>query len=731
MFNNRSTFIQSLQNRKGQVALFVALIFQILFLFFAMVINVGLLVHHKINLQNSVDLAAYYGAMKQAEGMNAIGHINYQIRQSWKLLAWRYRMIGTAGDFEEHPFNKPTRGLKNNDDDNGIPIRSDAQGFYESPSFCSTYIPFKEMPPGENTCRSLVAYSKVNYPAVPPVVIDLPGISNKVRELVIKGNISAADRCRYFGAFNYIVLGGFVVAYNIDQGDKMLLISQLSQAMSPSNASDDFYDIDGKSVHEGIEKTLKNNLTSANRSGLGDVKIHNSLGDPRCNRTGVASGNPAKWLKPIKIYPGFKYIDTSCEGGITPQDKALGQKPNYYQTNFTQEVQELEPFIGTRQPLENVYNFSVGVEKNPWCMAYVGVSAVAEPKVPFSPFGAIRLKARAFYKPFGGRIGPWFNTRWPSTSEISQGGGQTDPLLPPRLLDISGLATNQNDPTRSANYSRYIGDNWGLKSRRALFQYGRSIFGLNPNWTASANGTVSSTGVQNIDYADQAPSFEHWNHLPFSFAAQGGNGDILAWDHARDGISRMRELELTAVLPDTFDFAYYSIEPDFYNNYYKRISDGFLKGPGASFASSKTFRPDIGHHKGYKRGGIDLEDFSVKDQYKMVQNSEYVKRTLDIDQKLSYISQKWEHALTSWAPKDLLDYSMDLTKFGKCLAYPVGNDRNKANPPTAGNCVVGGSTGYSVKMVSSDYLRLQNLVLGGEGTSGSAILNPPPSDEDF
>ena len=79
------------RNRKGQVAIFVALIFQILFLFFAMVINVGLLVHHKINLQNAVDLAAYYGAMKQAEGMNAIAHSNYQIRQSWKLLTWRYR----------------------------------------------------------------------------------------------------------------------------------------------------------------------------------------------------------------------------------------------------------------------------------------------------------------------------------------------------------------------------------------------------------------------------------------------------------------------------------------------------------------------------------------------------------------------------------------------------------------------------------------------------------------
>ena len=94
-------------NEKGQVAIFVALIFQLLFLFFAMIINVGLLIHHKINLQNSVDLAAYYGAMKQGETLNAIGHINYQIRQSWKLLTWRYRELGTAGNFSRaHPFDK-------------------------------------------------------------------------------------------------------------------------------------------------------------------------------------------------------------------------------------------------------------------------------------------------------------------------------------------------------------------------------------------------------------------------------------------------------------------------------------------------------------------------------------------------------------------------------------------------------------------------------------------------
>src|SRR3954465_9882805 len=96
------------KNELGQMSIFLALMFQVLFVFFAMVINVGLLVHDKINLQNAVDLGAYYAAQRQAEIMNEIGHVNYQIRQDWKLLAWRYRVLGTLG--RQGRTNPPSEG---------------------------------------------------------------------------------------------------------------------------------------------------------------------------------------------------------------------------------------------------------------------------------------------------------------------------------------------------------------------------------------------------------------------------------------------------------------------------------------------------------------------------------------------------------------------------------------------------------------------------------------------
>src|SRR5690348_4753761 len=96
-----------LKNQSGQMAIFIALIFQVLFVFFAMIVNVGLIVHDKINLQNSADLAAYYAAQRQAEMLNAIAHQNYEIRQAWKLLAWRIRVLGDLG-YKEHPLALPT-----------------------------------------------------------------------------------------------------------------------------------------------------------------------------------------------------------------------------------------------------------------------------------------------------------------------------------------------------------------------------------------------------------------------------------------------------------------------------------------------------------------------------------------------------------------------------------------------------------------------------------------------
>ncbi|MGZ3743806.1 MAG: TadE/TadG family type IV pilus assembly protein [Pseudobdellovibrionaceae bacterium] len=710
-------------NRKGQVAIFIALIFQVLFLFFAMIINVGLLVHHKINLQNSVDLAAYYGAMKQAEMLNAVGHVNYQIRQSWKLLSWRYRQLGTAGDYGVHPYDKVLRQIRP-DDIEGLPqpsAMSTEKDYYDAPAFCITYSPFSPMPKGESTCKLQSKQRTINLFSPPPTIAGFFSINEAIRKASDRALSEALDRCRYVGQFNFVILAEFMAAYNIDQGERKELINLLSRGLSEKE--DDFREINGELASKGIDATLKNNLTSANRDSV-KYKIFNGLGATECNAVGQVDKDPPKWLSEIKIKPAFIYMDYDCLGNtsppqVEPHPKELtSQNLPRYTKELAQDVDYLKQLA---DPLQAPYNSSLGYEKNPWCMAYVGISAESTPNIPFAPLGGVTLKARSFAKPFGGKIGPWYYSQWPRGSKQSSGGKRTDPLLPWREGDKSQTA-DYKDPTRAANYSRFVGDKAGMKSRAVMGQYGRAIFNLSSAWSGKPPTPSDLDPSIPPDWRPSAePNFYHWSHLGQSFKAEK-SGDILAWDNYQNSPPRMRYLELAAILPDQFDLTYYSIDPDYYHNYYLKIVNEYIKVvPGFH----DLVRPDLGARLGNK----SLEEFSIREQYKALdfvktENPQINEPKVDFETKILYTAKDVYQVLTSWVGKDLSDYSLDPEKFGKCK---VGQDKSK-NLPTSGDCNNGGRTGYSVKLISSEYVKAGDLELGGENSGQGNLLNPPPSD---
>lgn len=715
------TFFNRIRNNNGQVAIFIALIFPVLFLFFAMIINVGLLVHHKINLQNSVDIAAYYGAAKQAEMLNGVGHINYQIRQSWKLLSWRYRQLGTAGDYLIHPYNKLKRTIE--DDYEGYPqgLLGTKKDYYDAPAFCITYVPFHPMPGKESTCKDQSDLRTINLFKPPPVIAGFLSLNASIAAASAQALYSARKRCEYVGQFNYFVLGEFLVAFNRDQGERKQLINMLSRGLS--EAPDNFREINGELAGDGIRATLENNLTDANKDKNSKLKmtIVNGLGLEGCNASGRAATEPAKWLSEIKIAPAFAFMDSRCnESQIVPLAKELGNEPLVtrpeYETVLGTQIQNLSQYIGQ---LDAPYNSSLGFEKNPWCMAYVGVKAETTPNIPFMPLNGVTLKAQAYAKPFGGKVGPWYHSQWPRGADQSSGGKRTDPLLPVRLDDKGNLA-DPRDPSRAPNYSRFVGDTAGMKSRVTQGQWGRAIYNLDVGWSQRPPNLALDDLPPGYRPTDE-PNFNHWNHLQEDFNAQK-TGDLLAWDSEQNSYPRMRSLEIAAILPDQFDLTYYSIEPDFYHNYYKKINDEYIKKvPGFSY----MVRPDLGARLGVK----DLTEFSVREQYKTfnlvkTDNPQIPEPKVDFETKLLYVATEVTQVLTSWVGKDLKDYSLDTERFGKCIKAPVKNGNDYT--PTSGDCVVGGRTGYSVKMVSTEYLKSPDLDLGGENTSPGKIINTPP-----
>jgi hypothetical protein len=706
---DRSIFglqLRSLRDERGQAAIFVALIFQVLFVFFAMVINVGLLVHQKINLQNSVDLAAYYGAMKQAEDLNAIAHINYQIRQAWKLLMFRYQQIGSGGDDTLHPYSYTQKIFRS---------ESDTEPYDRANVFCYAYEPFEPQINGENYCRKMP--SEIGDPQT----ISIPGrssfsagsslISFDAVIISISTNLvnNAMRACERISGLNWFGLARYIAGYKMDLANRKKSLYLVANGMSKS--TDDFLDLDGNSAREGILKTLQKNLTPENRDSFkaGDLKVYNSLASADCGFAGEES--PPKWLSETSIFPTFYYADTNCvdtssETSINFELKIINDDPSSqprYPAGYETAIASLKNYIyepDGSSPSTKLYKSALGYEKNPWCMAYVGVEAQTTPSIPFSPFGKVTLKAKAFAKPFGGKIGPWYGTTWNRGAAASDKGKRIDDRVPERVGP--GEFPDYSATTKAANlqpnYSRYVGDPLGTRSKLSTAYLGKEIHSM---------GKLS---------------YAWWDHiLKENLEDSNSYGDPLAWDSTDNKAPPMRNLEIAAISPDHFDLNYYSIEPDYYRNYLVRLEKRADKG-------KTVFRGDLGSRR--DKSDQKLLKFSVKDQVAVT--NDVTKPPIDTN-KLTYLVTKVYSLLNSWEGKDPENYVIDPTRFGMCGSNgpPESNssvvkDDKGPDKATPGNCIDGGRVGYSVKIVDESHLRGQQINIGGLSQSG-IIKNPPPN----
>src|SRR3954465_7784174 len=95
---------QKKQPQKGQISVMVGAMMTTFLLMFAFVVNTGMLVNAKINLQNAADLAAYAGAAVQARQLNQISYLNYEMRRQYKKLIFRYTVLG---NMSQKTFPRP------------------------------------------------------------------------------------------------------------------------------------------------------------------------------------------------------------------------------------------------------------------------------------------------------------------------------------------------------------------------------------------------------------------------------------------------------------------------------------------------------------------------------------------------------------------------------------------------------------------------------------------------
>jgi len=87
----------------GQLTLFFAATIILLISVIAFIINVGMFVKAKINLQNAVDAAAFSGAAVQARQMTNIAYMNWEMRNNYKEWMFKYYILGEISNPRTRP----------------------------------------------------------------------------------------------------------------------------------------------------------------------------------------------------------------------------------------------------------------------------------------------------------------------------------------------------------------------------------------------------------------------------------------------------------------------------------------------------------------------------------------------------------------------------------------------------------------------------------------------------
>lgn len=667
-------------NEKGQITIFIVLVFQVLFVFFAMVTNIGLVVHEKINLQNATDLAAMYGAQKQAEVLNAIGHLNYQIRQDWKILAFRVRALGDMGRIG-HPLAKTLEltnaGLYSDDPwppvANFNPGGGNASGIFP-PMVCITHSAWSIQgwnSSNTNICQSENGIPGVVVPQLPQVNIILPFIDDLVKNKFDNLQNQIEGTCKGAGYVNWKYAATFLVSYKFALRKKLQKIKRLKEKLERG------LDIEGNPIADGVRKTLMANLTSAS-TPTPIIEWINSMADGS-----LPFEYTTNWLRPVRVWPAVFFINFPTDPGCTGESKNLldialannggalgGWNPSYGFAPGHPLFEYTKEPSPTTDPWDvdgsGIIATSVGVEKNPWVLVYSGVKVQSQAVKPFFPFGnGHNLVAQAYAQPFGSTVGPWANSQWAQGAISSGGGSRVDALLPEQwVTDPSSPGSipafqNQNIP----NFSRFPGDQLGLTSRLALSEVSK--------WWIQNNGVIKT---------------EHYMDQPFKAYDQG-------WSLA-NGLAG--KLELFASSPNEFDMAYYNIDPMAVRIFNQREISGQVSGVNLGTVTY-DYMDTPTKIEGIKAQILNTNNFGIT-----------FKRVKD-----------WKHLLTGWTATNPSVYEPTTTRFGNCIKeVPDGGS------PTSGNCIAGGRAGYSVKLVSEDFLK-SAMELGNTGTGGGQILNPP------
>ncbi len=418
----------------------------------AFIINVGLFVKAKINLQNAVDAAAFSGAATQSRQLTNIAYLNWEMRNTYKEWMFKYYVLGQLGLASEggppsKPYNLSNAKIATaNRVDfllrNTPVLGDDAASFfdrYNMPSICVH---------NNSSTNICPLYGLPGIPRFP--AIGVAGIS-EIHEAFVnklvdeKGeNCSARSQINFLAAISWAYSSGIkdmagapLIATNrpgawtqaLELGMRMrnleMIVNRppISEPISVEVASA----LQGLGTNIGLNERPVKAYWSAMRN-LGGGKYKDQL-DPSAAST-QGRDELAASFRLTEIAPqAFNAPPNSLSGFLIPQNNDALQKyyldlqavtVNYATlfttfattgNDFSSTVKSEATCIVSKSAIP-VPGYLMGFVKNPAVLTYYAVKGEADftglffPKTSEDQPSSFKLTAYAAAKPFGGRIGP-------------------------------------------------------------------------------------------------------------------------------------------------------------------------------------------------------------------------------------------------------------------------------------------------------------------------------------
>lgn len=418
----------------------------------AFIINIGLFVKAKINLQNAVDAGAFSGAAVQARMLTKIGYLNWEMRNVYKEWMFKYYVLGNLNiqNVENTASAVDRMNFRMQPDPNVV--AGNADDVYNFPSVCLHY---EGVP--TNVCRR---YALPGIPRFEPT--DLVGIDETTSSFIDAIVREKSDDCSKRSRLNFNVTNMW--AYQIVDKDNASATSAFADA--PQIAADR-----PGAWPQAVEIAMRvRNLEYAiNRAPLAGVCLGGNAAGNCTNQIGALTternyGNE----RPVKaFYSAFRNLgsnsDTEMRESFTLSElsptpytvqnpfsisttlmlNSEKTKPKYYvdlklmmvnyATFFTALIAGSDDIriSNTRVSTEGacdvskiaipVPGYPLGFYKNPEVLTYYAVKGQARFVGLLNPFAGngVVMTAWAAAKPMGGRIGPaLFVERSPSDDTL-------------------------------------------------------------------------------------------------------------------------------------------------------------------------------------------------------------------------------------------------------------------------------------------------------------------------